>query len=59
MFYPGHIGSHVDQQSEALAQVDHLLGETSRLWAKHGLRMEIVSGGSTPPSPTRRRSTSG
>jgi D-serine deaminase-like pyridoxal phosphate-dependent protein len=48
MFYPGHIGSRVEQQGEPLAQVDALLGETSRLWAKHGLRMEIMSGGSTP-----------
>jgi D-serine deaminase-like pyridoxal phosphate-dependent protein len=48
MFYPGHIGVRVDQQGEPLAQVDHLLGEATRLWAKHGLRMEIVSGGSTP-----------
>jgi D-serine deaminase-like pyridoxal phosphate-dependent protein len=46
--YPGHIWSSVDQQGEPLAKVASSLQETLELWAQHGLRATIVSGGSTP-----------
>jgi D-serine deaminase-like pyridoxal phosphate-dependent protein len=48
MVYPGHIWNAVDQQDEPLRAVDHLIAETIRLWAKHGMAALIVSGGSTP-----------
>lgn len=48
MCYPGHIWAPHEQQSQPLAEVAAQLAEAIELWKKHGLRAEIVSGGSTP-----------
>jgi D-serine deaminase-like pyridoxal phosphate-dependent protein len=48
MCYPGHIGAPAAEQAALLAPVAALLQEAIDLWASHGLRAEIVSGGSTP-----------
>jgi D-serine deaminase-like pyridoxal phosphate-dependent protein len=48
MCYPGHIGAPTGEQAPPLAIVAAQLREAIDLWAKHGLRAEIVSGGSTP-----------
>ncbi len=48
MFYPGHVKDGGPESVRELRRIDALLGETIDLWAKHGLRAEIVSGGSTP-----------
>ena len=48
IFYPGYIGRTVAEQTPALMAVEAILAEALALWAKHGLRAEIVSGGSTP-----------
>jgi len=48
MIYPGHVWATPDRQSEALGAVSRKLGQVLELWARHGLRAAIVSGGSTP-----------
>jgi D-serine deaminase-like pyridoxal phosphate-dependent protein len=48
MCYPGHIGAPAAEQAAPLAAVTAQLQEAIDLWARHGLRAEIVSGGSTP-----------
>jgi len=48
MCYPGHIWAPADGQAPSLASVSAQLREALDLWASHGLRAEIVSGGSTP-----------
>jgi D-serine deaminase-like pyridoxal phosphate-dependent protein len=48
MFYPGHIGAKVSEQAPALAQVEAILCEATDLFKKHGLSLDIISGGSTP-----------
>ena len=48
MFYPGHVVSAANQQSEPLTKVATRLHETVELWRKHGLAATVVSGGSTP-----------
>lgn len=47
-FYPGHVWSPADQQSEELARIDAQLAEAIDLWKQSGLDTSIVSGGSTP-----------
>ena len=48
MCYPGHIWQPANEQAGPLASVAAQLEEAIDLWASHGLRAEIVSGGSTP-----------
>jgi D-serine deaminase-like pyridoxal phosphate-dependent protein len=48
MFYPGHICQPPDHQGAALKAVGELIAQTIELWAQHGLKASIVSGGSTP-----------
>jgi len=48
MCYPGHIWAAVDQQAPLLAEVSAKLQTALDLWKASGLRVEIVSGGSTP-----------
>ena len=48
MCYPGHIWQPANEQAGPLASVAAQLQEAIDLWASHGLRAEIVSGGSTP-----------
>ena len=48
-FYPGHVGGPPSPgQQDHLRAVEAKLAETLDLWARHGLRADIVSGGSTP-----------
>jgi len=46
--FPGHLRVSKDEKDEALAFVNQRLGEAAALLKQHGLRVEIVSGGSTP-----------
>jgi D-serine deaminase-like pyridoxal phosphate-dependent protein len=48
MFYPGHVRQHVDDQGDALADVNARLQRALALLADAGLTPEIVSAGSTP-----------
>ena len=48
MCYPGHIWAPAAEQAPLLANVAAQLEEAIDLWTRHGLRAEIVSGGSTP-----------
>jgi D-serine deaminase-like pyridoxal phosphate-dependent protein len=48
MFYPGHVRQHVDEQSDALADVNVQLQRALRALRDAGLTPEIVSAGSTP-----------
>jgi D-serine deaminase-like pyridoxal phosphate-dependent protein len=47
-FYPGHIRSHVDDQSAALAQLGRDLAQYTGALSEAGLPAAVVSGGSTP-----------
>jgi len=47
--YPGNVsGQAARQTASALAAVQDALSQTLVLWEQHGLRAQIVSGGSTP-----------
>jgi D-serine deaminase-like pyridoxal phosphate-dependent protein len=48
MFYPGHIRSAVQRQTEMLAAASELLGRHLDALRSAGLEPEVVSGGSTP-----------
>jgi D-serine deaminase-like pyridoxal phosphate-dependent protein len=48
MIYPGHVWDAPDQQGLALRAIADRLAQTLDLWQAHGLKAEIVSGGSTP-----------
>lgn len=46
--FPGHLRCDPDAKSEALAFVQRQLSASAALFKQHGLRVDIVSGGSTP-----------
>jgi D-serine deaminase-like pyridoxal phosphate-dependent protein len=46
--FPGHLRMTDEAKSEALAFVNQRLGDSIALLKRHGLRVDIVSGGSTP-----------
>jgi D-serine deaminase-like pyridoxal phosphate-dependent protein len=46
--FPGHLRVSKDEKDDALAFVQQRLGDARALFEHHGLRVEIVSGGSTP-----------
>jgi len=48
MIYPGQVGSLPTEQADELKVIDSLVAEALDLWAKHGLAVTIISGGSTP-----------
>jgi D-serine deaminase-like pyridoxal phosphate-dependent protein len=47
-FYPGHIRSHVDEQTSALVQLGRDIARYADAFADAGLAAQVVSGGSTP-----------
>jgi D-serine deaminase-like pyridoxal phosphate-dependent protein len=47
-FYPGHVWSIGEAQTNELDRIDAILAESIALWSQGGLKAEIVSGGSTP-----------
>ena len=48
MYYPGHIWSQGEQLAADMAGINAQLKAVIDLWAQHGLKATIVSGGSTP-----------
>lgn len=48
MYYPGHVWSQGDQLAKDMAGINAMIQTAIDLWAKHGLKASIVSGGSTP-----------
>lgn len=46
--YPGHVGGDARQQQTMMEGVGALVDETLDVWRQRGLRLDCVSGGSTP-----------
>ena len=54
MFYPGHMMVPIEKQNQLLPLVNQILESTYEALIEAGLRVDVVSGGSTPMAPRSR-----